>query len=519
MMVMAIRRFRHLCSFVFRVVFTGAAVCTAQSVTVSWDPNPEPDIAGYRVFVSAGGTPSVHDAGSTNSYSLSNLSPGTYEVYVTAYNTAGLESDPSESVLYTHSDSPTDGNVKFLGEDTVIGGTWQGNYGRDGYMVIGAAISLPAYASVIPIGHNQWVWKNPATDLGALQVPNSQDRIAACWYSFEDFTVQLLGTDDTPRRVTIYALDWDGQNRSQMIEVLDANDNSILDSRSISNFTGGIYLSWEITQDVHLRVRSVDGPNAVISGIFFDSGSVASVPEISPEDGSFMDSITVSLSTQTPGAQIRYTIDGTNPNMNSLLYGVPFVLTNSATVKARAYVEGMQESQISSAAFYRVTSDQPVRFISEDTSRSGNWKGDLGTLGNTIARETANLPQDLSLTIDGASSWIWDWPAESESALERPYQPERIASTWYSDEKLTATIIFQDSLPRTVSLYCVDYDRAGRTQIVAAFDPISGAMLDSTELTEFENGVWLHYEVIGRATFELSASAGPNVVLSGIFID
>jgi hypothetical protein len=50
----------------------------------------------------------------------------------------------------------------------------------------------------------------------------------------------------------------------------------------------------------------------------------------------------VKLEVATPGAEIRYTLDGTDPNENSTLYAGPFVPQNSAVLKARAFKTGMK---------------------------------------------------------------------------------------------------------------------------------------------------------------------------------
>jgi hypothetical protein len=75
-----------------------------ESVTLAWDPNSEPDLAGYRLYY---GTASrsyyrtVEVAGGT-SVPVADLDPGTtYYFAVTAYNTAGLESDFSNEVSHT----------------------------------------------------------------------------------------------------------------------------------------------------------------------------------------------------------------------------------------------------------------------------------------------------------------------------------------------------------------------------------------------------------------------------------
>ena len=70
------------------VAGTASAVGAA---TASWDPNPEPDVAGYKL--SYGTQPGVHsvvlDVGNVTTYHFNPLPGGRYYVVVQAYNTAG----------------------------------------------------------------------------------------------------------------------------------------------------------------------------------------------------------------------------------------------------------------------------------------------------------------------------------------------------------------------------------------------------------------------------------------------
>jgi hypothetical protein len=80
-----------------------SAMTATQAITLQWDPNRETDLAGYKVYYGETSSSFVMaNAGKTNSYTLNSLTPGkTYNFYVTAYNTAGLESNPSQSISYT----------------------------------------------------------------------------------------------------------------------------------------------------------------------------------------------------------------------------------------------------------------------------------------------------------------------------------------------------------------------------------------------------------------------------------
>lgn len=61
--------------------------------------------------------------------------------------------------------------------------------------------------------------------------------------------------------------------------------------------------------------------------------------------------VTVTLASGTADAEIRYTTDGSDPDHASPLYSRPFVLERAAVVKARAFKEGLKDSDVSSAVY------------------------------------------------------------------------------------------------------------------------------------------------------------------------
>jgi hypothetical protein len=75
----------------------------AASVTLAWNPNTEPDVAGYRLYYGkASGTyESAIDVGNQTTYSISGFIEGVdYYFAVTAYNADGFESAFSDEVSY-----------------------------------------------------------------------------------------------------------------------------------------------------------------------------------------------------------------------------------------------------------------------------------------------------------------------------------------------------------------------------------------------------------------------------------
>src|SRR5262249_44106418 len=85
-------------------------------------------------------------------------------------------------------------------------------------------------------------------------------------------------------------------------------------------------------------------------------GIFLATPTISPNGGTFTNSVKVTITDASPGTTIYYTLDGTPPTTNSILYNGPFTLTKSAGVQAIAVRPGTVNSGIASAGFINSSS-------------------------------------------------------------------------------------------------------------------------------------------------------------------
>jgi PKD repeat protein len=87
-------------------------------------------------------------------------------------------------------------------------------------------------------------------------------------------------------------------------------------------------------------------------------GIIVTTPTIAPNGGTFTNTVLVSLTNTTSGSVIYYTLDNSDPSMNSILYAGPFSQTTSATVTARAFLGGAM-SAAASANFTIITPQPP----------------------------------------------------------------------------------------------------------------------------------------------------------------
>lgn len=81
----------------------------ADSVSLAWDPNTEPDLAGYKLYMgtSPGTYSQIFDVGHVTSYAVSNLVAGdTYYFVLTAYDIYANESGFSPEISTTISGAP-----------------------------------------------------------------------------------------------------------------------------------------------------------------------------------------------------------------------------------------------------------------------------------------------------------------------------------------------------------------------------------------------------------------------------
>jgi alpha-tubulin suppressor-like RCC1 family protein len=143
--------------------------------------------------------------------------------------------------------------------------------------------------------------------------------------------------------------------------------------------------------------------NPVLSGVAGETA--ADPPTITPGSGTYTADQTVTLSAMT-GATIRFTTDGSDPTLTSTTYTSPVAITQSLTLKARAWKAGFQPSAVASATYALVVATPTL------VPASGSYTGALPV---TVSTSTSGAT--IHYRLDGGEPTESDPVVSSGSAV------------------------------------------------------------------------------------------------------
>ncbi|MEM1165625.1 MAG: PQQ-dependent sugar dehydrogenase [Planctomycetota bacterium] len=96
--------------------------------------------------------------------------------------------------------------------------------------------------------------------------------------------------------------------------------------------------------------------NARIHRIRYTGQLSAATPRIEPFAGQYVGGITVTITTTTPNAEIRYTLDSTGPTASSALYTAPLFIDAPITLRARTFATDLAPSG-TAESFFNICAD------------------------------------------------------------------------------------------------------------------------------------------------------------------
>lgn len=362
-------------------------------------PNPAPDVNGWYTAplyvdptaVSSSGsriqetdmTVSSPDIPSTQTYKFANSSsvasaPPVYTQLPVGLNSVSYHSwDIANNVEpWNYTSFKVAPEVSFIDTDTATQGNWENVYGSQGYIMAGDSfVSQPSYLTDSFTGDSLWDWNTDTSDVRAPEMffsapATDYPRIAATWYSATPFDISFSVTDGQHHKLSVYCLDWDSTVRNETLQLVDAATNNVLDTRTISSFNGGTWLSWTISSNVILQViNNNPNSNAVVSGLFFDpvpEGTPPTITVAQPVAGStytsfsylFVPTVTPSVSTTSAvgisPSSITMTIDGNPAPLN-----VPYSLTSGPHTYYVTATDNWGVQNSASGTFYGLIPNPP----------------------------------------------------------------------------------------------------------------------------------------------------------------
>ena len=185
------------------------------------------------------------------------------------------------------------------------------------------------------------------------------DFSATSWVRFSYLTPSvwngyaITSADDAPERDP---KNWtlSGSNDGTTWTLLDTRNNQTWAARGQTNsytFTNTAaysFYKWDIT---------ANGSGAIIQAAEFTFSNVGgpavvATPTFTPAAGTYTATQSVTISTATAGASIRYTTDGSTPTSTTgTVYSGAISVSTSQTIRAIAYKSAMTDSAVASAAF------------------------------------------------------------------------------------------------------------------------------------------------------------------------
>jgi formylglycine-generating enzyme required for sulfatase activity len=157
-----------------------------------------------------------------------------------------------------------------------------------------------------------------------------------------------------------------------------------------------------ITMNTTLKARAFK--SGMISSTTTSSAYqiLVAAPAFTPPAGTYAAVQNVTLSSATPGATIRYTLDGSDPTDTSAPYTIPLYVANSISIKARAYLAGMSPSTVANANYVIAI---PGTVATPSFSPGGGQYAQV----QSVAISTVTTGADIRYTVDGSE------PAESSA--------------------------------------------------------------------------------------------------------
>ena len=206
-----------------------------------------------------------------------------------------------------------------------------------------------------------------------------------------------------------------------------------------TNFSGTNYTYFAI----QLAVNSTAYWSKIEITYEEDVPTTVATPTFSPDGGTYYTPQIVTISTETTGADIYYTTDGTDPteSATAIEYQTPITVSTTTTIKAVAVDSEFEFSDVAEATYIF-----PVPYTVSFDAGSGTYTG--GDLPEASAESGITLPSATPPAKCVTAGWTFAGWAEDGEVSETTIEPTLYASgeTYYPTSDITLYAVYSNTV-------------------------------------------------------------------------
>lgn len=157
-----------------------------------------------------------------------------------------------------------------------------------------------------------------------------------------------------------------------------------------------------------------------------------------------------------------------------------------------------------------------------DTTTLGSaWRNQYGSQGESIAGDgSSQLPAYVASLTTTANTTVLQTTTQNKHALQKAIDlKHNIKAYWNSDSSFDIDVTFNDTQTHQVTLYADDYQNRKRSERIEAIDATTGSVLAWQDLSKFNKGAFVSFDVSGSVIFRTIATGKSDAVMSGVFFD
>ncbi|WP_394831148.1 chitobiase/beta-hexosaminidase C-terminal domain-containing protein [Pendulispora rubella] len=270
--------------------------------------------------------------------------------------------------------------------------------------------------------------------------------------------------------------------------------------RTITSLAGGLGILAMVAATATVGCGGESGVNiGADAGQDGNPSQTAAPPQFDPPEGTYFTAQSVTLRTDTAGATIRYTLDGSMPDAASPIYASPITVARTTTLKAVARKDGWNDSPVQSKAYVIETPKGDVAQV-QFSPGAGKYSNDVD-----VALSSGTDGATICYTLDGTA------PACAVDAQCAPgsltyTSPLSIPKT---TDVVRAKACKSGMLPAdpTLAQYVFSATAPAFDPPPEKYDPLNPVQVKLSTGTE---GAEIHYTIDGS----MPSCSSPNVVIT-----